>query len=289
MTQHRGHLRRLVAGAGAALALVGGSLAAAAPRAHVPTYRYYALYRTDARAHRIIGTLHYTYLHSEASAMEVVLETRKGRQYPFDRGSLGPGAPLYASAAGHTTPACDDVACTLAPLASSSIYVDIPVWFDYLVATRDATVTLDLSQSPDKHWAFKEITGDARVTGRLHVLMPGDGEGESVSVPGGQVQRIRDFAHPGGRYGSVALARMPYDPLGVTNIGSAQLDGGQAYMEGVSRLGGRRWEVCGWTLRPTTWRLHGDLTAVGYGGGPTMLVYDLPDPKAMRAMFRGRR
>lgn len=289
MTGSHAHRRRVVAGAGAALALFGASLAAAMPLRHVPRYRYYALYRTDPGAHRLIGTIEYTWEHRESFLFEVVLETRNGRQYPFDRGLAGAAMP-HVAAAGHSTPGCHTaVACGDARSGTMPIHVNIPVWFDYVFATRDAVVTVDLSRSPDKHWAFKEITGDARVTGRLHGVLPGDGDGTSVGAVGFEVQRVGDISHPGGRYGSVAIATVPVDPTpGYGSTGSARLDGEQAYTEGDGRLNGRMWHATGWNLGPTEWRLHGDLTAVGYGGGPTLVVYDLPDPKAMRTLFRGR-
>lgn len=290
MTRGRAPRRRVVAGAGAALALLAGSPSAARPFEHVPAYRYYMVTRTDTKPHAIRGSFHYEMTHHEAFAIDWVLATYQGRQYVFDQGWVMYSPHADAAVGGQATPTCMPSAVCTVDRASVThpVHVPFPVFLDYVIVTRDTVLTVDLSKSPDKHWKVTELKGDPRVTGQVHVRMPSDGDVTSVTVGGWTFQQLRDIGYPGGRYGSIAMGIAPYHPLtyGLTTMGSARLDGGQKYTQDLDTIEGNTFYVSGWSPGPTTWRLHGDRTTVATGGGPVMYVYDLPEPKALKAYLR---
>jgi len=256
----------------------------------VPVYRYYAVTRTDSNPHAIHAAYRVDWTDDESFAIEWVLETLRGRQYVFDNGALLYSPYLDVTAGGDQMLTCtDDTVCApTSGAVTTDLHVGFPVWFDYLIVTRDAVVSVDLSKSPDKHWKFTELKGDPRVTGKVHVLLPKDGDVTNVNVGRYTVQRLTDISYPGGRYGSIAMGLAPWAPYGVTSVGYARLDGGQNYVQNLTRLEHEIWHVTSSSPGPTTWRLHGDLVTAGLGTGPMLFVYDMPDPKALRAYLRKR-
>jgi hypothetical protein len=281
----RARARRLLAG----LLLLGAAPlpARAAPPAPVDVVRMWEVARTSDRPQRLVMDLHLV-VRGEYATLWVISRNVPGTSW-LRADSLyaeyGTGAPRWYSTqypVPHSPPCQDTLLCE-DPRPNGYIdgyHIDTnelnggkPVASTYYVVTSQSNHALETTINISPGWRMRPISTGFRI-------VRADTSYRTTGVHYGSqaVEVYRGASAPGGRYGSIAFAVIPCNPL--MGVGSASLAGGEPLYPDTGVM------TCSSPPRPmtsadatgpTTWRVDGEVI----GETPSnnrLVVFDYPKP-----------